>query len=172
MKNEKEILRVIKKFRQELPKFPDGRINYRRSKEAPVLNVFLKYKNKILILKRSGKVLAYKEKWNSIGGFLDEVKPVGEKVLEETKEETGIDNENIIKIKIEKIIKYEDVKINRIWLIVPVLVELKEKPEIELDWEHDEYKWIRPEEIRKYDTIPDLDKILNSLLGPGAVPGR
>ncbi len=163
---------MIKKFRQKLPKFSDGRINYRRSKEAPVLNVFLKYKNEILILKRSDKVLAYKGKWNSIGGFLDEVKPVGEKVLEEITEETGTEKENIIKIKIKAIIKYEDVEINRTWLIVPVLAELKEKPEIELDWEHDEYKWIRPGEIRKYDTIPDLDKILSSLLGPGAASGQ
>jgi hypothetical protein len=30
-----------------------------------------------------------------------------------------------------------------------------------LDWEHDQYKWIRPAEIENYDTVPRLKEALD-----------
>ena len=85
--NEKKFLMIIEKFSKKLPHFPDGRINYRSSKTAPVINVVLKCKDKILLLKRSGKVNAYKGKWNTLGGYLDEVVPLRKKVEEELRED-------------------------------------------------------------------------------------
>lgn len=164
MKNEEKILEMIKSFNEKLPKFSDGRINYKDSKEAPVLNVFLKYQNEISILKRSDKVMAYKGKWNSVAGFLDEVCLVEKKVLEEIKEETGISESEIEKIVFKDIIRYEDLEIQRTWLIVPVLIELKRKPEIKIDWEHSDYRWIKPQDIKKYDIVPGLDETLKAVL--------
>lgn len=167
MMNEKNALNLLKRFSDGLPKFEDGRIDYSNSDKAPVITVFVRYKDKILLLKRSDKVRTYQGKWNTIAGYLDEVKPIKEKVLEELREEIGIHENNIINIKYFDAYEIDDKKINKIWIVHPVLVEMKEKPEIKLDWEHTEYKWISPDEIRDYDTVIDLYRTLKMVLKRG-----
>ncbi len=46
----------------------------------------------------------------------------------------------------------------------PVLVELKNKIEIKLDWEHTEYRWIGVKELKDYDFVTDLDETLMRVL--------
>ena len=166
--NEAKILDLLKKFSKKLPHFEDGRINYSDSNEAPVVTIFVKYKNEILLLKRSDKVRTYRGKWNTIAGYLDEVKPLKEKVLEELREEIGVIEKNILNIKYGGSYKLKDKKINKIWIVHPVLVELKDKPEIVLDWEHTEYKWIKPKDLNKYDTVVSLGETLNKVLDENA----
>ncbi len=161
---EKEIDLMLKEFTKKLPKFPDGRINYTNSDKAPVLTCFVKFKDKILILKRSKKVRTYQGKWNVVAGYLDEPKPIRKKVLEELKEELGIKKNNIIKIKIGASYKFFDPNIKMTWLVYPILIELKKIPKIKIDWEHTEYKWIDPKDISKYDIVPKLDESLKRIL--------
>ena len=161
---EVDINNVLKEFENTLPHFPDGRINYSTSDKAPVLSCFVKYKNQILILKRSDKVIAYHGKWNSVSGFIDEPKPLYDKVLEELEEELGISKEIIAKTKIYKSYNWVDTKINKTWIVYPCLAELNRMPDIKLDWEHTDFKWIYPEELKNYDTIPNLDIGLKRVL--------
>jgi isopentenyldiphosphate isomerase len=160
--DQEEIFKVIKKFDKELPKFSDGRIDYSKSNAAPVMTVFVKYKTKILLLKRSEKVGTYQSKWNTVAGYLDELKPIKKKILEELKEELGIKQNKIRSIHFGKAYNSVDRKINKTWLIHPVLVELKEKPKIKLNWEHTEYQWLKPKETEKFDTVPKFDKSLKN----------
>ena len=159
-----QILSKIQEFADKLPKFDDGRIDYSNSDTAPVITVFVKYKDKILLLKRSNKVNNYPSKWNTVSGYLDEVKPIKNKILEELSEELDI-QENIIKnINYGKYWKLVDKKINKTWLIYPVIVELNKKPPIKLDWEHTDFKWIKPENITDFDIVTKLDKSLENAL--------
>lgn len=158
-----KIDKALKEF-ENLPHFPDGRINYKNSSRALVINCFVKFKNKVLLLKRSDKVAAYKNKWNCVGGYLDEPISVEDKAKEEINEELGIEENNILSIYVAPMITIEDKEIMRTWLTFPVLVILKSKPVIKLDWEHIDYRWIRPTEITQYDIILDLDKVLYKLL--------
>lgn len=155
---------IVKEFYDKLPKFPDGRIDYHTSDVAPVLTVFVTYNKEILLLKRSDKVRAYQGKWNAIAGYLDEIKPVREKVLEELREEVDISEEIIEEICLGKIERIEDKKISKTWIGQPVLVKLRTKPEIKLDWEHTEYKWIKPEELKNFDIVESLDKSFENLM--------
>ena len=159
---EQKILKTIEEFANKLPKFPDGRIDYSKSDTAPVITVFIKYGDKILLLKRSDKVRTYQRKWNAVAGYLDELRPIREKILEEVKEELGISEDNISQIRIGKPYQFTDTKANKTWIVHPVLTELKNKPEIKLDWEHTEYKWIKPEELKEFETVPNLDKSLEN----------
>ncbi|MCH7568695.1 MAG: NUDIX domain-containing protein [Nanoarchaeota archaeon] len=159
-----EVKEILREF-EGLPKFEDGRIDYHNSKRAPVLICFVKFNDEILILKRSENVMVYKGKWNGVGGFLDEDKSVEEKVLEELKEELDIDKEVVKEIKVRDSYELFDEEIDRTWIIFPVLAELSEKPEIKLDREHTEYKWIRPSEIEEFDFIFKVDEILERALG-------
>ncbi len=101
--NKKEdFMDMIKTFHEKLPKFSDGRIDYTNSDTAPVVSIFVKHGDEILLLKRSDKVNTHKGKWNNIGGYIDELKPIKQKALEELNEETGINEKMIASIKMEK----------------------------------------------------------------------
>lgn len=162
--NDQKVLALLKKFSKKLPKFEDGRIDYSNSNEAPVITIFVKFKDKILLLKRSDKVRTYKLKWNTIAGYLDEIKPIKEKVLEELREEIGIKEENISSILFGKSYELKDKEINKTWIVHPVLVELKNKIEIKLDWEHTEYKWVHPDEIKNFNIVTGLEETLEKIL--------
>jgi len=149
-------IKELKKISKKLPKFPDGRVNYRHSNIAVVIVVFVKYKNKILIVKRSKKVLTYKGLWNTIAGYYDEPKPLKKKALEELHEETGITKKYIKKIKIGKMFRVYDKKINKIWIVNTVLVELTKKPKIKLDFEATKSVWVYPKDVKKYKIVPSL----------------
>lgn len=164
-KQGQKILKTVERFAKKLPKFLDGRINYSNSNIAPVVTIFVKYKDKILLLKRSDEVRVYQGKWFTVAGYLDELKPLDEKVIEELQEEIGIGKSNISSIHIGKPYKFTDTNVNKTWIAHPVLVTLKDKPRtIKLDWEHTEYKWIKPEEIKNFDTSPKLDESLIRVL--------
>lgn len=157
---EQEILETIKEFAKKLPKFIDGRINYSNSDTAPVITVFIKYKDKILLLKRSDKVSVYQGKWNTVAGYLDEPKPIVEKIVEEIKEELGIQEDNILSHKLGEPYKFTDPTVNKTWIVHPVLVELRNNPIIKLDWEHTKYRWIKSEKLKKFDIVPMVDESL------------
>jgi 8-oxo-dGTP pyrophosphatase MutT (NUDIX family) len=161
--DDRKILETIKHFGRNLPRFPDGRIDYSNANVAPVITVFVRCKKKYLLLKRSDKVGTYRGKWNAVGGYLDELKPIREKVLEELKEELGIDEKNISSIIFGKSYELVDKEVGKTWLVHPVLVEVK-KGTIKLDWEHTDYKWIELEELADFDTIPQLDRSLKNVL--------
>ena len=162
--DEQKVLETIKKFAKKLPRFPDGRIDYSNSDIAPVVTVFVKFKDKILLLKRSDKVRAYQNKWNTVAGYLDELKPVRDKGLEELKEELGIEESDISIIHFGTPYKLTDNEISKMWIVHPVLVELKNKPKIKLDWEHIKYQWIKPEELGNFDVVFNLGESLKKAL--------
>lgn len=161
--NEKSILKVIADFSQKLPHFPDGRINYSSSSIAPVINVVVRHQDKILLLKRSDRVNSYKGKWNTLGGYLDEVRSLKYKVEEELREELSISSIADATISYGRPYRFLDKAIGKTWIIHPVLVEFEKKPKINLDWEHTEFKWIKPGEITKFDCVPRLEEILRNL---------
>ena len=49
-------------------------------------------------------------------------------------------------------------KIKKTWVVHPILIELNKKPEVKLDWEHTEFKWIKPEQIKDFDRVYGLEK--------------
>jgi hypothetical protein len=52
---------------------------------------------------------------------------------------------------------------NHEWEIFPFLFEAK-NPNIKLNWENSEYTWITIDELKNYNTVPSLEKVLRNLL--------
>lgn len=156
MELEKQILEKLKEFSKTMPHFPDGRIDYHNAKKAFVITCVVKCKDEFLLLKRSNEVWTYKGKWNFVAGYLDEAKPLKQKALEELKEETKITKSNVKEIKIGEPYDFNDKNIGTAFIVHPVLIELKEKPTIKLDFEHTEAKWLKKDEIAKYDAVPNV----------------
>lgn len=164
MTDEKKIYALIESFAKKLPLFPDGRINYTHSDTAPVITVFVNFKGRILLLKRSDKVLTYKGKWNTVAGYLDEIRPIKEKVYEELFEELGIKEKDIKSISIGESYNFTDTSAKRSWIVHPVKVDLAYDVKIRLDWEHTEYRWIDPNDIDDFDTVPNAKVSLKKAL--------
>ena len=74
------------------------KIDYTHKYECKVVDVFVKHKDSFLLLKRSEKVLAYKNMWCVISGFLDDKKTLEQKALQELKEEVGLKKDAVKKI--------------------------------------------------------------------------
>ena len=128
-----------------------------------VVTAVLKNGDKILILKRGDRVRTYKGKWACVYGYLEKNEEALERAYEEIKEETGLKREDVKLIKAGKPIEFYDEKENMNWRVHPFLFEAK-RSNIKIDWEHTEYKWIHPEEIVKYETVPKLKEVIFNLL--------
>ena len=161
MKKEQEIKELINHFSQKLPHFPDGRIDYSNSDIAPVITIFITYKNQFLLLKRSSQVQTYKEKWNTVAGYLDNpYQNLFEKMIEELNEELQITKDMISSYSIGSKYQFTDEKNKITWIVHPVFANLKEKPKIILNFEHTDYVWITRDKIEEFDTVPNLKKSL------------
>ena len=156
-RTEDKLHQLLNNFSKELPHFSDGRIDYSQSDIAPVATVFVAFRNEFLLLKRSTDVSTYKEKWNTVAGYLDDPKQtIFEKVLEELKEELNITKKHISSYSFGKSYQFTDKDNGKTWIVHPTLVMLSQKPVITLNWEHSSFKWIIIDEIYDYDTVPNL----------------
>ena len=130
-----------------------------------IVTSFIKNGDKILILKRSDKVKSMKCLWAGVSGIIEknDTTPLA-RAKTEILEETGINGKEIELFKANELIKIESAQYkNHEWNIFPFLFKTK-NPEIKLNWENSEFKWIKPNEIKNYETVPELEKILFSLL--------
>lgn len=123
-----------------------------------VVSCFIKRNEKILLLRRSEKVGSYRGKWATVSGYVEKNEMPEETALKEIREEIGVEAKLIRK---GKIIHVKDKEGN--WFVHPFLFEIK-SGNIKIDWEHTEYRWIRPEEIENYDTVPMLKEALKNVL--------
>ena len=129
-----------------------------------IITAFIKNNNKILILKRSDKVRSMKGLWSGISGIIENNEIPINRAKIEIFEEVGIKKSKINLVKsIEKIKISSPQYENHEWEVFPFLFETKES-EIKLNWENSEHKWINVNELKNYETVPSLDKILFNLL--------
>jgi len=130
-----------------------------------IVTSFIKNDDKILILKRSDKVKSMKCLWAGVSGIIEknDTTPL-ERAKIEIFEETGINEKEIELLKSIEQIKIESAQYkNHEWNIFPFLFKAK-NPEIKLNWENSDFNWIEPSQIKNYETVPELEKILFSLL--------
>ena len=137
--------------------------DYSKARSAPVLVIYVKFKDKILLVKRSERVLTYKGLWSCLAGFVDDDKTLEEKVIFEMKEELGLSEKDIISITEGDTYLFIDEDLNREWIRHLYLVEIN-TPSIKLSWEHGEYVWITLEDISKYKTTPGFEDDLAKAL--------
>ena len=129
--------------------------------EIHVCTCFIRHEGKILILKRSNKVGTYQDKWAGVSGFIEAWETAEVTALKEIQEETGLGKGDIKFISKGDPLRVVDG--DKCFVVHPYLFESK-TPDIKLDWEHVDYKWIDPSKISDYDTVPLLDEALKTVL--------
>ena len=103
--------------------------------------------------------------WAGVSGIIEknDTTPL-ERAKIEIFEEAGINEKEIELLKSIEQIKIKSAQYkNHEWNIFPFLFKTKNLA-IKLNWENSEFKWIEPNEIKNYETVPELEKILFSLL--------
>ena len=129
-----------------------------------IITAFIKNNNKNLILKRSDKVRSMKGLWSGVSGIIENNEKPIDRAIIEIYEELGLKKDKITLLKnIEKIKISSPHDKNHEWIIFSYLFETKETS-IKLNWENSEFKWIEVDELKNYETVPSLDKILFNLL--------
>jgi 8-oxo-dGTP pyrophosphatase MutT (NUDIX family) len=131
-------------------------------KRKDIVTSFLVKDGKILLLKRSNKVGTFRGKWAGVSGFIEDENSL-EAALREIKEETGVDSKFLELLKIGIPFDIHDSVNDTIWSINPFLFLFK-GDEIKIDWEHDTFEWIYPNEMDNYDTVTNLKKTLFNLI--------
>ena len=129
-----------------------------------IVTSFIKDNDKFLLLKRSNTVNTMKGLWAGVSGIIEKDEEPLRRAKIEIFEELGITEDKIKFLKSASEMKVNSPQYeNHEWEIFPFLFEVK-NPIIKLNWENSEYKWITVNEIKNYETVPSIEKVLFSLL--------
>ncbi len=126
--------------------------------EKQVVTCFLESEGGILILRRSEKVGSYQGRWAGVSGYVETAPD--EQALTEMMEEVGLLKEDVKLLKKGEPLPVEDEQLGVRWIVNPYLFHLKDRGKIRIDWEHKELKWIKPEAIGDFKTVPRLKEAL------------
>ena len=127
--------------------------------ERRVVTCFLESENEILLLRRSEQVGSYQGRWAGVSGYIETT--ADEQALIEIEEETSLLAEDVELVKKGEPLPVEDEGIGVRWVVHPYLFHVKDRDKIQIDWEHKEIRWIAPEDIGNYETVPMLKETLD-----------
>lgn len=130
-----------------------------------VVTAFIEHNKKILLLRRSGDVGSYRGRWAGISGYLEKGETPRERALLEIAEETGIPQEDVRLVSQGTPLTIHDEKLGTLWVVYPFLFQTS-KPRVKLDWEHVEAKWVNPDELNHYQTVPNLLETFKRVSSP------
>ena len=133
-------------------------------RSTKIVTSFIRDTEKLLILKRSEKVKSMKGLWAGISGIIENNEEPLQRAKIEIFEEAGIIEDEIKLVKSAEEMRIDSPQYeNHEWEIFPFLFEAN-KPKIKLNWENSEFKWIDIEDLKNYETVPSLQKVLFNLL--------
>ena len=129
-----------------------------------IVTSFLLNQGKILILKRSETVKTMKNMWSGISGIIENDEEPLTRAKIEIFEEVGIKENEIKLLKIGNEIDIISPQYkNHQWHGFTFLFETYYL-EIKTNRENSDFKWINPVELKEFDIVPSLEKVLLSLL--------
>ncbi len=134
---------------------------------SQVVTCILEHDGKILLLKRSNQVGTYRGLWGGVAGYIEELEDPYDTALKEIRQEAGIDVDSIELVRKGNPIEFSDTYEGRRynWVVYPFLFHIQSKELVRTDWEHEDYCWVHPSEIKKLDTVPGLDEVIRQLFG-------
>ena len=122
--------------------------------ERHVVTCFLERRGDILLLRRSAKVGSFRGWWAGVSGYV-ESSPDAQSLIE-IGEETGLSPNELTLVKKGSPLAVDDDETNTIWVVHPYLYHTRDECTINIDWEHDEFCWIGPQELTSYNIVPGL----------------
>ena len=128
--------------------------------QKDVVTCFLECNGWILILRRSQKVGSFRGRWAGVSGYIETI--AEEQALVEIEEETGLGRGQVELVRQGEPLTVEGEGF--IWRVHPFLFHVKDTDCLKTDWEHTEFRWIKPSQIGDYQTVPMLKEVLTKVL--------
>jgi len=116
----------------------------------------------LLLLKRSNKVNINPGLWCGVAGRIEDSLSPEETAYKEIQEELGLQRKSIELLGSATPILVE-INVANEALVYPFLFRT-ENPNIKLDWEHTDYRWVKPEMVGEFETVPKLKEVIEALL--------
>jgi nicotinamide-nucleotide amidase len=130
--------------------------------EKQVVTCFLEHQRMILLLRRSARVGTYKRSWAGVSGYI-ESDPL-DQAYTEIREETGLYKTAVRLVSTGEPVEIPDRDLKTKWIVHPFLFHVLDPDKITIDWEHTEFKWVRPRDLSKLKTVPGLSIVLKKVL--------
>ncbi len=121
-----------------------------------VVTCFLERDGLVLVLRRSERVGTYRGRWAGVSGFLEPGTAPQDQAMRELREEVGLSDEDVQLVREGELLTVTDESLGRRWIVHPFRFRLLGNPQMQLDWEHVEMRWIPPAEIDQLETVPQL----------------
>jgi 8-oxo-dGTP diphosphatase len=136
-----------------------------------VVTCIIEHQGKILLFKRSNLVGTYRGLWGGVAGYVEELEAPYDTAVKEIRQETGIDLDALELVRKGDPLEFSDTYDGKRydWIVYPFLFHVINKELVHIDWEHEEYQWVYPSEIKKLDTVPGLDEVVRKLLGTSGI---
>ncbi|GCE26137.1 hypothetical protein KDA_16210 [Dictyobacter alpinus] len=118
----------------------------------------------LLIVQRSQKVGSYHEHWAGISGFVEPNVTPDEQAFVEIGEETSLQRDQVRMLKRGAIVEHLDEELDRHFYVHPFLFSVLAPEDIKTDWEAVAMRWINPDELTNYETVPKLQEAYHSAI--------
>jgi|GEM_PF-519548 len=128
--------------------------------KASVVSCAVFNKGKMLMLKRGPNVATSRGVWGIVAGYIEPGEQPQETAFKEITEEIGLQPSQFRLLKTGEMRARSSEGIT--WAMHPFLFET-DTDKISIDWEHEEYRWIDPKEVRSYNISPGLENVLDAL---------
>src|SRR5947208_1696936 len=124
-----------------------------------VVSVVLRNRGRILLVRRSAAVGTFRGQWSAISGYMEGREDPKSRAIREVREETGLRGIRF-RANAAPILARDGATM---FVVHPLLFDAPSR-RVRLDWENVEYRWIRPEEINRYETVPRLPEVVAAVL--------
>jgi len=128
-----------------------------------VVTAILRNRGHILLVRRSEKVGSFRGRWSAISGHIEGREDPKHRAVVEVREETGLRG-IVFRSAGEPVLARDGATM---YIVHPFLFEAPSR-RVHLDWENVEHRWIRPEELHRFETVPRLTDVVSAVLGPPA----
>lgn len=136
-----------------------GTVEVSEVRGTPVVTAILRNRGRILIVRRSEGVRSFGGRWSAISGHLEGREDSKGRAVQEVREETGLRG---IRFRAAgpPVCARGD---GTIYIVHPFLFDAPSR-RVRLDWENVDYRWIRPEELARFKTVPRLKDVVEAVL--------
>ena len=120
--------------------------------------------DRVLLLRRSSRVRTMRGKWSGVSGIIEGNEKPLNRAKTEIFEEAGISKSKIRLIRSADGIRIKSPQYrNHEWVVSAFLFEA-DSPPVRLNWENSDYRWVKISEMDKYETVPDLYRVMSCLI--------
>ncbi len=120
--------------------------------------------DELLLVRRSNRVGTYQGRWAGVSGFAEAAPD--EQVYVELAEEAHLGRGDVTLLRKGEPLTFVDAALDREWTVHPYLFRVADAAKIQTDWETTESRWIAPQDLDQYETVPMLKEAFQRVYPP------